>query len=652
MFPGVGEGTPITADASSGNVTSADCALAAPITITVNVTDGTNAIQNAFVDVRDSNGRGNGTSQSTVSGVNAVYTISVPPGTYTVRVGHPAYGPVGSTSSVNSTRTITYTASSGQLFAVSGTVTDGASAPVNGAWVTLIGTPTGQTNLINMGGQTTSLGTYSISVPAGSYRLRADKPGYKSPAESALTVSAASTGNNVTITAATKTITGTVTLSSAGVSGAFVDATDGAGGFAVSQTDGSGAYSLAIDTGTWTLRARSMGYEGSLSGVVVGGSGVSGQTITLSAISGFTVKQERQETITPTSGGMVTNSDISGFKLNIPANALGTGSNAGTVKTQNNTAIPNPSTGTVLSKNAVTISAIDSSGQPIKNLNEDVTIVVPYSEADIPAGSSESGLVLGVWNDATQSYDSLSTTVDTTANTLTATVSHFSDFVPLVSSSSGSVAAATPAAAAASVSSGGVFLGFNLPNTAKASESTATMTAQTTTGTTVTTSYTYTREMSLGSEGNDVTALQTFLEGKGFLTMPKGIAKGYFGQVTKKALAEYQKSIGLTPVGRFGPATKALLNKAESSAGNASSSAAPSSNSAVVYTRDLSQGSEGDDVSALQTFLESKGFLVMPKGIAKGYFGPMTKKALAEYQKSVGIDSIGRFGPATRASLK
>ncbi|MEK7132893.1 MAG: Ig-like domain-containing protein, partial [Patescibacteria group bacterium] len=430
IFQGIGEGTPITGVAVTANTTTPgqDCTVAAPITITVNLTDGTAAISNAFIDVRDSNGRGNGTSASTVSGANAVYVITVPPGTYTVRAGHPSFGPVGSTASVNTTRTITYSASAGALFAVTGSAQANGSA-LSGAWASLFGTPTGQTNPINVGTQTGSDGTFSLSVPAGSYRLRVDKPGYKLPAENIVTVAAATNAGVVTLTATTRTITGTVTLNGSPVSGAFVDGKESSGGFAVAQTGTDGTYSLAVDDGSWTLRAHSMGYEGGPTSVSVGGNNP-GQNITLTAISGFTVKPERQETMTPSSGGLITNSDITGFKMNIPANALGTGSNAGTITTQTNTAIPTPSNGAVLSKNAVSIDVVDSSGQPIKNLNDSVIIVIPYTEADIPSGSSESNLVLGVWNDATQQYDTLPTTLDTVNNTLTATVTHFSDFAP------------------------------------------------------------------------------------------------------------------------------------------------------------------------------------------------------------------------------
>ncbi|MBI2356194.1 MAG: carboxypeptidase regulatory-like domain-containing protein [Candidatus Doudnabacteria bacterium] len=453
FFPGVGESTPITGVVvTSGNTTAAGaCALAAPITITVNVTDGTNPITNAGVEVRDPvTGRGNFSSTSTTSGVNAVYTVVVPPGTYNVRAGHPAYGSVGQTANVSTTQTITYNVgSSKQLYAVTGTVTGDAVA-LSGAWVSLNGTPTGATNTVFLGAQTIANGTFTINVPPGAYRIRADKPGYKSPAETAVTVTgAAVTAGTIALTTAARTIAGTVTLDSAGISNAFVDATDGNGGYAVAQTNASGAYTLNVDNGTWTIRAHSQGYEGGPLPVTVSGANVTGQTITLSAISGFTITAERPETVTPTAGGFIGNTDIgTHFQLEIPANALGTGSNAATVTTKVNTAMPNPPTGTILNKNAVTIDAVDASGQPISSLNDEITITIPYTQADLPAGTSEESLVIGVWNDATQTYDTLSTTVDTTLDTLTATVSHLSDFAPLVSS--GGSPPATPTNLAAS----------------------------------------------------------------------------------------------------------------------------------------------------------------------------------------------------------
>ncbi|MBI2607909.1 MAG: Ig-like domain-containing protein [Candidatus Doudnabacteria bacterium] len=446
FFPGVGESTPITGVVvTTGGTTEASaCALAAPITITVNITDGTNAIANAGVEVRDSNGRGNFTSTSTTTGANAVYTVVVPPGTYTVRAGHPAYGSLGTTTAVSTTQTITYNVgSSKQLYAVTGTVTGDAVA-LSGAWVSLNGTPTGQTNTVFLGAQTIANGTFSINVPPGTYRVRADKPGYKSPAESTATVTTATVDvGTIALTTAARTITGTITVDGSGVSNAFVDASDGNGGYAVAQTNAAGAYTLNVDNGTWTIRAHSHGYEGGPLPVTVASNSPTDQNLALTAISGFTIYAERPETITPTSGGFVTNTDIgTGFNVNFPANSLGTGSNAATVTTKVNTAMPNPPVGAILKKNAVSIDAVGADGSPISSLNDEITITIPYTEADLPAGTSEASLVIGVWNDANQTYDTLATTVDTTLNTLTATVEHLSDFAPLVAS--GGAPPATP----------------------------------------------------------------------------------------------------------------------------------------------------------------------------------------------------------------
>ncbi len=74
-----------------------------------------------------------------------------------------------------------------------------------------------------------------------------------------------------------------------------------------------------------------------------------------------------------------------------------------------------------------------------------------------------------------------------------------------------------------------------------------------------------------------------------------------------------------------------------------------SSSAGHQYTKDLTLGARGADVTALQNFLFSNGFL---KVAATGYFGPMTKAALAAYQASVGISpASGYFGPITRARL-
>jgi peptidoglycan hydrolase-like protein with peptidoglycan-binding domain len=67
------------------------------------------------------------------------------------------------------------------------------------------------------------------------------------------------------------------------------------------------------------------------------------------------------------------------------------------------------------------------------------------------------------------------------------------------------------------------------------------------------------RPLSLGATGPDVSALQQILKDKGFYAYPE--ITGYYGQVTLQAVADFQKSQGLEPLGYVGPSTRALLNK-------------------------------------------------------------------------------------------
>jgi peptidoglycan hydrolase-like protein with peptidoglycan-binding domain len=72
-------------------------------------------------------------------------------------------------------------------------------------------------------------------------------------------------------------------------------------------------------------------------------------------------------------------------------------------------------------------------------------------------------------------------------------------------------------------------------------------------------STTFTMDLTIGSTGSQVTALQTWLIAKGY-SIPAG-ATGYFGTQTKAALAAYQAASGITPAaGYFGPITRAKVN--------------------------------------------------------------------------------------------
>lgn len=83
-----------------------------------------------------------------------------------------------------------------------------------------------------------------------------------------------------------------------------------------------------------------------------------------------------------------------------------------------------------------------------------------------------------------------------------------------------------------------------------------------------------------------------------------------------------------------------------------SSSTTGSSAFCGPFSRSLTVGSTGADVTQLQTALESTGDLVIPVGVSKGYFGALTKSALASYQAKNGIaPAVGYFGPVTQSSF-
>jgi peptidoglycan hydrolase-like protein with peptidoglycan-binding domain len=83
------------------------------------------------------------------------------------------------------------------------------------------------------------------------------------------------------------------------------------------------------------------------------------------------------------------------------------------------------------------------------------------------------------------------------------------------------------------------------------------------------TNYQFTRNLTIGSTGNDVKQLQIFLNARGYTVSTSGAgSKGnettYFGPATQRAVASYQRANGINPpAGYFGPTTRAFVNKAK-----------------------------------------------------------------------------------------
>jgi peptidoglycan hydrolase-like protein with peptidoglycan-binding domain len=175
----------------------------------------------------------------------------------------------------------------------------------------------------------------------------------------------------------------------------------------------------------------------------------------------------------------------------------------------------------------------------------------------------------------------------------------------------------------------------------------------------------------VGSSGPDVRALQQFLNAKGFTVATagpgsRGSETASFGPATERALGLFQASQSITPpAGYFGPTTMRRVN---SSLGQIAASCPVAvtptvSQGAVVtttgsaFTRDLQLGDTGNDVKALQIYLNSHSFPVSTQGPgSKGYettrFGPATARALSLFQAAHALPSTGYFGPRTRGVIK
>ncbi len=75
------------------------------------------------------------------------------------------------------------------------------------------------------------------------------------------------------------------------------------------------------------------------------------------------------------------------------------------------------------------------------------------------------------------------------------------------------------------------------------------------------------------------------------------------------------------------------------------------------YGESLRQGSTGDDVTALQNFLKAQGTDIYPEGLVTGFYGPLTRGAVEQFQLKHGIitsendPGAGYAGPRTREKI-
>ena len=165
----------------------------------------------------------------------------------------------------------------------------------------------------------------------------------------------------------------------------------------------------------------------------------------------------------------------------------------------------------------------------------------------------------------------------------------------------------------------------------------------------------YTRELNMGSQGEDVEALQYYLAfiGYFFPELPPIPITGYFGELTRDAVFTFQNNFGL-PV--TGVVDANVFFEIERAYRDAVSDLPPDYQSAIGEPypgRFIIEGDRGESVRIIQRYLNivAQGNPSIPTIAVDGIFGPRTKAAVIAFQRSLGIEQNGAVGPAEWAEL-
>ena len=160
--------------------------------------------------------------------------------------------------------------------------------------------------------------------------------------------------------------------------------------------------------------------------------------------------------------------------------------------------------------------------------------------------------------------------------------------------------------------------------------------------------------LGINSTGDEVVALQNYLI-KANAGVNARVLKNHgvtrkFGALTKAALIEWQIANNILPAtGYYGAKSQAFV---------AAHTNATTTTKKLSITRELYEGVTGEDVRALQKFLNANGYIIAQTGIGSpghetGLFGLKTKEAVRKFQIAKNITPAeGNVGPKTIKALE
>ncbi|MFC1900531.1 carboxypeptidase regulatory-like domain-containing protein [Chloroflexota bacterium] len=463
-------------------------------TLTISFTGGSSTM-NAYVDlmtIDPSTGQPLGMGRHfEIRDLSVNTNVSLPAGAYHGFAHIPGYGefiPTEGQSSpfyldLTSDGTCTFDLGGIGEATVSGTVKDEEGNSIPDAFVHIGNPETG----MHFGTPTDSSGAYSLAIKPGTFMMGAEKPGYISE-PSTITVAAGANTKNLVITKTSLTISGNIYFDTnsngsfdagEGLPHAFVHADKLGGGFTGTPADPDGSYTLYVSPGDWRLFGASDGYQEKAyasNPVNVNTTAVTGINIRLSDT--MSLSSPKAQPFKPASGATFDDPN-SGLKITVPPNAVGTDTSDFQLQTKETSNLPSSPTASPLGGKGKKVVFVDGNGNPVTTLDNDITIEMSYTKAElVDAGFSSLAAVdkvnLAYWDESASSYISIPTTIaydpateTTWANlvsvTFMGTTNHLTVFSPIITTDG--LAPTAPAGLTATAGTGQVVLSWTAPTT-------------------------------------------------------------------------------------------------------------------------------------------------------------------------------------------
>ncbi|MBR2283349.1 MAG: peptidoglycan-binding protein [Ruminococcus sp.] len=159
----------------------------------------------------------------------------------------------------------------------------------------------------------------------------------------------------------------------------------------------------------------------------------------------------------------------------------------------------------------------------------------------------------------------------------------------------------------------------------------------------------FNEDLSIGMQSIEVSILQYYLAviGAYYAAVTPVEITGYFGEQTERSLKSFQRVFGLPQTGVADRATRNDLYRAYS---GIAETVRPEYTAVALYPGTvLKEGDSGESVRIIQeylTFIHST-YINIPAVNNTGYFGPVTRQAVMEFQRTFGIDPSGYVGAIT-----